>query len=244
MIYILRRVRRYQRDNQNPYRKEKEQKDKQRSTKHTHKTEDRVTRTPQRTEGELWWYSYFLSTCTKLKCQGFLKNRLILSFQNFSDDSNTLLTTIRSLGYIWRNMVSAIIFWFKADYCSAIMSHDGLVWCFWGWLRPSYLYNRSNTIHMTTSVLQKLNLFYILLKIRAFFIITLFCSSGYVRGLAFYSHWENTSITLPFYLEGRFGPTFYWSACTKICIYVFVVSILPLWFAAYHKHPLLTNSWS
>jgi hypothetical protein len=117
-------------------------------------------------------------------------------------------------------MVSAIIFWFKADYCSAIMSHDGLMWCFKGWVRLSYLCNRSNTIHMTTYVLQRLNIFYILLKIRAFFIITLFSSSGYVRELAFYSHWENTSITLPFYLEGRFGPTFYWSACSKICICV------------------------
>ena len=33
--------------------KEKEQKDKQRSTKHTYKTEDRVTRTPLKTGGEL-----------------------------------------------------------------------------------------------------------------------------------------------------------------------------------------------
>jgi hypothetical protein len=32
---------------------EKVQKDKQRSTKHTHKTKDRVTRTPLKTEGEL-----------------------------------------------------------------------------------------------------------------------------------------------------------------------------------------------
>ena len=50
-----RRVWRYQRGNQNPYieeeqttqwSKEKVQKGKQRSTKHTYKTEDRVTRTP------------------------------------------------------------------------------------------------------------------------------------------------------------------------------------------------------
>jgi len=33
--------------------KEKVQKDKQRSTKHTHKTKDRVTRTPPKTGGEL-----------------------------------------------------------------------------------------------------------------------------------------------------------------------------------------------
>ena len=47
--------------NQNPYieeqttqwSKEKVQKDKQRSTKHTHKTKDRVTRTPLKT----WVYS-------------------------------------------------------------------------------------------------------------------------------------------------------------------------------------------
>jgi hypothetical protein len=52
---ILWRVWRYQRGNQNPYieeeqttqwPKEKVQKDKQRSTKHTYKTKDRVTRTP------------------------------------------------------------------------------------------------------------------------------------------------------------------------------------------------------
>jgi len=49
-------------DNQNPYiedeqstqwPKEKGQKDKQRSTKHTHKSKDRVTRTPLKTGGEL-----------------------------------------------------------------------------------------------------------------------------------------------------------------------------------------------
>ena len=47
--------------NQNPYieevqttqwPKEKEQKDKQRSTKHTHRTKDRVTRTPLKTGGD------------------------------------------------------------------------------------------------------------------------------------------------------------------------------------------------
>jgi CHAT domain-containing protein len=53
-----RRVWRYQRDNQNLYiqeeqttqwPKEKIEKDKQRSTKHTHKTKDRVTRIPLKT---------------------------------------------------------------------------------------------------------------------------------------------------------------------------------------------------
>ena len=37
--------------NQNPYIEV--QKDKQRSTKHTHKTKDQVTRTPLKTGGEL-----------------------------------------------------------------------------------------------------------------------------------------------------------------------------------------------
>jgi hypothetical protein len=54
----LRRVWRYQKGHQNPYieeeqktqrSKEKGQKDKQRSTKHTFKTKDRVTRTPLKT---------------------------------------------------------------------------------------------------------------------------------------------------------------------------------------------------
>jgi len=75
-IYFIktfaRRVWRYQRGNQNPYiekgqttqwsketgqttqwSKETVQKDKQRSTNHTHKTKDRVTRAPLKTGGEL-----------------------------------------------------------------------------------------------------------------------------------------------------------------------------------------------
>jgi len=62
--HCVRRVWRYQRGNQNPYTsieeeqttqwpKEKVQKDKQWSTKHTHKTNDRVTRTPLKQMGEL-----------------------------------------------------------------------------------------------------------------------------------------------------------------------------------------------
>jgi hypothetical protein len=63
-FFGVRRVWRYQRGNHNPYieeeqttqwPKEKGQKDKQRSTKHTYKTKDRVTRTPLKTGGELRW---------------------------------------------------------------------------------------------------------------------------------------------------------------------------------------------
>ena len=70
--YIGRRVWRYQRSNQNPlieeeqatqWQKEKVQKDKQRSTKHTHKTKDRVTRTPLKTVGELRCSGRVVSSC-------------------------------------------------------------------------------------------------------------------------------------------------------------------------------------
>ena len=58
--------------NQNPYieeeqttqwLKEKVQKDKQRSTKHTYKTKDRVTRTPLKNEGELRCSGRLNSSC-------------------------------------------------------------------------------------------------------------------------------------------------------------------------------------
>ena len=64
---------RYQRDNQNPYieeeqttqwPKEKIQKDKQRSTKHAHKTKERITRTPQKTGGELRCSGMVSSSCS------------------------------------------------------------------------------------------------------------------------------------------------------------------------------------
>jgi hypothetical protein len=69
----LRRVWRYQRGNQNPYieeeqttqwPKEKVQKDKQRSTKHTYKAKDRVTRTPVKTGDELRCSGRVSSSCS------------------------------------------------------------------------------------------------------------------------------------------------------------------------------------
>jgi hypothetical protein len=62
ILLVQRGVCRYQRGNQNPHieeeqttqwTKEKVQKDKQRSTKHIYKSNDRVTRTPLNTGGEL-----------------------------------------------------------------------------------------------------------------------------------------------------------------------------------------------
>ena len=69
---ILRTVWRYQRGNQNPYiegqttqwPKEKVQKDKQRSTKHTYKTKDRVRGTPLKTGGEIRCSGMVSSSCS------------------------------------------------------------------------------------------------------------------------------------------------------------------------------------
>ena len=46
---------RIRKSNKNRPQKEKVQRDKQRSTKHTHKTKDRVIQTPLKTGGELRW---------------------------------------------------------------------------------------------------------------------------------------------------------------------------------------------
>jgi hypothetical protein len=66
---VTRRVWRYQRDNQNPYIEEEQttqwpKNDKQRSTKHTYKTKDRVTWTPLKTGGELWCSWRVSSSCS------------------------------------------------------------------------------------------------------------------------------------------------------------------------------------
>jgi hypothetical protein len=71
--FVERRVWRYQRGNQNPYieeehtiqwTKDKVRKDKQRSTKHTYKTKDRVTRTPLKTGDELRCSETVSSSCS------------------------------------------------------------------------------------------------------------------------------------------------------------------------------------
>jgi hypothetical protein len=48
----------------NRQHKEKVQKDKQRSTKHTRKTKDRVPRTPLKTRGQLRWSGRVSSSCS------------------------------------------------------------------------------------------------------------------------------------------------------------------------------------
>ena len=84
---------RYQRGNQNPnieeeqttqWPKEKVQKDKQRSTKHTYKTKDRVTRTPLKTGGELMCSGRVGSSCSttgsRLPLFQFVGNSKILKY--------------------------------------------------------------------------------------------------------------------------------------------------------------------
>jgi hypothetical protein len=72
-LATIRRIWRYQRGNENPYieeeqrtqwSKEKVQKDKQRSTKHTYTTKDWVTRTPLTIEGELSCSGRVSSSCS------------------------------------------------------------------------------------------------------------------------------------------------------------------------------------
>ena len=71
--WVIRSAWRYQRGNQNPYIEEEQttqwpngkgQKDKQRSTKHTQKTKDRVTRTPHKTGGDLRCSGRVSSSCS------------------------------------------------------------------------------------------------------------------------------------------------------------------------------------
>jgi hypothetical protein len=56
--------------------KEKVQKDKQRSTKYTCKTKDRVTRTPLKTGGELYRTAYFSRKNTSLTLIHFIQTPL------------------------------------------------------------------------------------------------------------------------------------------------------------------------
>ena len=58
------RIRISKRNRQHNGQKKKVQKDKQRSTKHTYKTKDRVTRTPLKTGGELRCFGRVSSSCS------------------------------------------------------------------------------------------------------------------------------------------------------------------------------------
>ena len=87
--------------NQNPYieeeqttewPKEKVQKDKQRSTKHTYKTKDRITRTPLKTGGEHMCSSRSSSSCsTSNTCRVNLVRNPVISHERGKD--REVLTT-------------------------------------------------------------------------------------------------------------------------------------------------------
>jgi hypothetical protein len=75
-VCFIRRVWRYKRGNHNPYTEEEQttqwpkakgQKDKQRSSKHTHYTKDRVTRAPRKTGGELKCSCFIYAICIYLR---------------------------------------------------------------------------------------------------------------------------------------------------------------------------------
>jgi hypothetical protein len=113
--FVLRRAWRYQRGNQNQNiaeqttqrPKEKVQKDKQRSIKHTYKTKDRVTRTSLKTGGELWCtgsasmfiYGYWCFT-------RFLYHTMFVSTTATYKTSNTFLPTPEHTSSHHRSAVS------------------------------------------------------------------------------------------------------------------------------------------
>jgi hypothetical protein len=98
------------RGNQNPYieeqtaqwPKEKVQKDKQRSPKHTHKTKDRVIRTPLKTGGEIRCSGRVGSSCsTSGTCRVNLVTNPVINRERGKDQE--VLTT--SGTYPWYNIV-------------------------------------------------------------------------------------------------------------------------------------------
>ena len=70
----------------------------------------------------------------------------------------------------------------KVDNCIPIISYSGIVYhiIFKRCLRSSTLFNKTNIIHTTTSVLRRLNILCTILKIIAFFITTLI-NQSYAR---------------------------------------------------------------
>jgi hypothetical protein len=101
-LYLVWRVWRYQRGNQNPYieeeqttqwPKEKVQKDKQLSTKHTYETDYRVTGTPLKTGDELRCSGRVSSSCsTRDTCRVYLVTSAVISHEWGKD--REVLTTI------------------------------------------------------------------------------------------------------------------------------------------------------
>jgi hypothetical protein len=126
-ISAIRRVWRYQRGNQNPYIEEDQttqwpkEKDKQRSTKYTHKTKDRVTRTPQKTRGELTFSGRVGSSCfTSGTRRVNLVTNLVISHE-WGKDWEVYTTSGRFVGYCLTSSLSelsyAIMMWEVVNCC-------------------------------------------------------------------------------------------------------------------------------
>jgi len=122
---LIRRVWRYQRGSQNPYieeeqttqrPKEKVLKDKQRSTKHTYKAKDRVTRTSLKTRGELRCSGRVSSSCSTSDTRRVnLVTNLVISHERGKD--REVLTT--SGTYPWSitvNQVKLSKWWLQLNY--------------------------------------------------------------------------------------------------------------------------------
>ena len=92
---------------------------------------------------------------------------------------DTLLKSILSTGYKWRDMELAIRFWFKADDCFPILSFDGLVRyiVFKLYLAPSTLLYGNNIIHTTTFAVQITNIFCLKIKVRTKFNVLYFTTT-------------------------------------------------------------------
>jgi hypothetical protein len=89
------RMRKSKKNKQHNGRKKKVQKDKQRSTKHTHKTEDRLTRTPLEIESELSCSRRESNSCSKcdtrrvtLACKPCDKSRITKGSDCDYDEQN------------------------------------------------------------------------------------------------------------------------------------------------------------
>jgi hypothetical protein len=159
---IIRRVWRYQRDKQNPYieeeqttqcPKEKVQKDKQRSTKHTYKTEDQVTRIPLKTgvnsgapEGKQLLKHPFLYLCVMTKLQDILRSKNTIKENIFVGLQGRIL----KLEKIWFVGVKSWIFTRNTPNNFAPPSAIGKNMIFWRTIvifHPKYPKNFRSSLH-------------------------------------------------------------------------------------------------
>jgi hypothetical protein len=148
----VRRVWRYQRGNQNPYiekeqttqwSKEKVQKDQQRSTKHTYKTEDRVTRTPLKTGSELRCSGGVSSSCSTSDTRRVsLVTHPVISHE-WGKDSNWSMyfywSSCCSIFSLRCNVLFTIVFLVSFEQCIFCSSIYGLLVSLWDFIFSVYI---------------------------------------------------------------------------------------------------------